>query len=102
MPSKSDILRSYREFVFLARRLPKDKQSQALNQARLEIRNNRNEQDEQKAGDMHRALVGRIGFLRMTLPKQKDRYSKSGIFVMREGELVEDTAYRDSRYCLCF
>ena len=97
MPSKADILRSYREFVLLANRLPRDRKLQALAQAKSEIRKNKQETDDQKAGDMHKALVGRIGFLRMTLPKQRDRYVKSGTFVMRKGVLVEDTAYREKR-----
>ena len=98
MSTKTDILRSYRELVFLARRLPKEKQLQALTQAKLEIRANKDEPDQGKASDMHKKLVGKVGFLRMTLPKQRDRYTTSGTFVLRDGTLVEDTAYRENRY----
>ena len=97
MSSKSDILRSYRELVHLVKRLPKDKQAQALSQAQKEIRANQGESDDGKISDMHKRLVGKIGFLRMTLPKLKDRFTKSGTFVLRDGRLVEDTAYRENR-----
>lgn len=98
MPKRADILRSYRELLFLIKRLPQEDSIAALQEAREKLKSRRHVTNELTASDMHKELVGKIGFLRMTLPRQaRDRYTRPGVFVMRDGILVEGRAGVDSR-----
>lgn len=98
MPSRTDILRSYRELLYLIRRLPPEKRVSAATEARATLKRNKDEVDALKASDMHKELMGKIGYLRLSLPRQLgDRYAKAGRFVLREGKLVEGEAERENR-----
>ena len=93
------VLQSYRELLHLIKRLPLSRQPAALLEARERVRANRGENNQQRALDMHKEMVGRIGFLRMSLPRQPgDRYARAGRFVLRGGELVEGEADRETRW----
>jgi hypothetical protein len=98
MPAKSDLLRSYRELVYLIKRLPDTQRIAALAEAKIAVRTNKDVSNESEASELHKLLVSKIGFLRMTQPRHsKDRYAKAGIFVVRDGELIEDSKKRESR-----
>lgn len=98
MPSKADILRSYRELLYLIKNLPKDSRLKALTEARDKVRENKHVQGEDKASELHKLLTSKIGFLRLSQPRKSgDKYAKSGVFVLRDGVLVEGSAQRESR-----
>lgn len=84
------VRRSYRELVRLIHRLPTSERDAALAKAREEMIRNASACDEEVA-DLHRALVGRICFLRMKVPKQARDASAVGVghFVVRDGKVVE-------------
>lgn len=96
---RGNILRSYREFLTLLQRLPRNAQLSARQEAKAKISTHRNETDSLKITDLHKELVAKISFLRMTTnrrPGERHRPS-SGTFVLREGELVESASDRESR-----
>eukprot|EP00241_Pyramimonas_parkeae_P008663 CAMPEP_0114231424 /NCGR_PEP_ID=MMETSP0058-20121206/4035_1 /TAXON_ID=36894 /ORGANISM="Pyramimonas parkeae, CCMP726" /LENGTH=99 /DNA_ID=CAMNT_0001342769 /DNA_START=230 /DNA_END=529 /DNA_ORIENTATION=+ len=53
------------------------------------MRMNTAESMEDKIIDLHKTLVGKVGWLRMTTPKLSGDRRGSGHYVMRDGELVE-------------
>lgn len=96
---RGNILRSYREFLTLLQRLPKNAYLSARQEAKAKILTHRNETDSLKITNLHKELVAKISFLRMTTnrrPGERHR-SSSGTFVLREGELVESASDRESR-----
>ena len=97
---RDNILRSYRELLTLLQRLPRDAQLSASKEAKARIRDHRKETDSLKITDLHKQLVARLSFLRMTTNRRpgERRQSTSGTFVMREGELVESASEREHRY----
>ena len=98
MPSKTDILRSYRELVYLIKRLPEQQQIAALAEAKATVRSNRTVSKESEASELQKIMVSKIGFLRMTQPRNsKDRYAKAGVYVVRDGEVVEGRGRMESR-----
>jgi hypothetical protein len=84
------VRRSYRELVRLINRLPRLERDAALVQAREEMIKHSSACDEEVA-DLHRALVSKICFLRMKVPKQARDASAVGVghFVVRDGRVVE-------------
>ena len=84
------VRRSYRELVRLIHRLPPSERNAALFKARDEMTRHDNACDEEVA-DLHRALVSKICFLRMKVPKQARDASAVGVghFIVREGKVVE-------------
>lgn len=101
MPTKADILRSYRELVYLIRRLPEGSNRAALTEARQEIYKNKDVQDETKLTELHKILTSKIGFLRLSQPRRAgDKYAKAGKFVLRDGKLTEQAAQRELRFVL--
>ncbi len=100
-PHRSNVLRQYRELVGLIKALPETQQDAALEKARATVRANRQEADPVKASDMLRDLVKQSSFLKTITPKYTARQgSSAGIFVLRDGELVEGRAIKESRYSL--
>ena len=98
MPTKTDILRSYRELLYVIKQLPKDSRANALIEAREKTRENKVVTDEAKAVELHKLLISKIGFIRLSQPRRAgDRYSKAGTFVLRDGMLREQEAERESR-----
>jgi len=98
MPSRSDILRSYRELVYLIKRLPEQRRLAALAELKEKVRSNKDVTKESEASELQKVMVSKIGFLRMTQPRNsKDRYASAGVYVVRNGELVKGTANRESR-----
>lgn len=98
MPTKADILRTYRELVYVVGRLPKGSRHKDLSEVKAKIRANRSAIDEAEVSDLHKQLVGKIGFLRLAHPRiAGDRYAGAGTFVVRDGIVVEDHAHRESR-----
>ena len=100
---RGNILRSYRELLTLLRRLPTDAQLSASREAKAKIRAHREETDSLKITDLHKQLVAKLSFLRMTTNRrQGERHqSSSGTFVLREGELVESASEREHRWFIC-
>ena len=98
-PAKAAVLRSYKELLTLIKRLPAPAKAEALQNARSSMRQHAAEQDEAKASDLHKELVAKIGFLRMTTPRRVGEPSRpgAGTFVLRKGELVQADAERTSR-----
>lgn len=95
----SNVLRNYRELLTLLKRLPESSYVSESQRAKQEILQHRNEADVLKVSDLHKRLVAKISFLRMTTtrrPGESQRH-KSGIFVLREGALVESEAEQQSR-----
>ncbi|KAK9865316.1 hypothetical protein WJX84_004707 [Apatococcus fuscideae] len=93
-----DQLRAARELVGLIKALPETQQDAALEKARATVRANRQEADPVKASDMLRDLVKQSSFLKTITPKYTARQgSSAGIFVLRDGELVEGRAIKESR-----
>ena len=97
---RGNILRSYRELLTLLQRLPRDSQLSAVKEAKAKIRAHREETDSLKVTDLHKQLVAKLSFLRMTTNRRpgERRQSTSGTFVLREGELVENASEREHRY----
>lgn len=96
---RGNILRSYRELLTLLQRLPRDSQLSAVKEAKAKIRAHREETDSVKVTDLHKQLVAKLSFLRMTTnrrPGERHR-PNSGTFVLREGELVESDSERELR-----
>ena len=99
-PAKAAVLRSYRELLTLIKRLAPPAKAEALQNARSSMRQHAAEQDAAKASDLHKELVAKIGFLRMTTPRRvgEPSHSGAGTFVLRKGELVQADAERTSRH----
>ena len=92
------MLRQYRELVGLIRSLPNREQADALQKARTTVRANSREADPVKASDMLRDLVKQSSFLKAVTPKHLGRSSgTSGVFVLRDGQLVEGRAVKETR-----
>lgn len=99
---RGNILRSYRELLTLLQRLPRDAQLSATKEVKAKIRAHREETDSLAITDLHKQLVAKLSFLRMTTsfrPGER-RQSISGTFVLREGELVESDREREHRWCI--
>lgn len=94
-----NILRSYRELLTLLQRLPRDARESASKEAKAKIRAHREETDSLKVTDLHKQLVAKLSFLRMTTNRRPGERSQStsGTFVLREGELVESACEREHR-----
>ena len=96
---RGNILRSYRELLTLLQRLPKDAQLSAGKEAKAKILAHQTETDSLKITDLHKQLVAKVSFLRMTTnrrPGERHRPA-SGTFVLREGALVETASEREQR-----
>lgn len=93
------VLRSFRELLSVSKRLAPDKQQQTVEEVKSAIRKHRAEADEAKVLDLHKQLVSRISFLRMTTPRQPGEPSRigAGVYVLRDGELVSEQAARSKR-----
>ena len=87
------MLRSYRELVRLLYRLPSNERGNGLHQAREAMRDHTTATQEEVA-DLHRALVSKICFMRMKVPKRHRDASAigSGHYVVREGKVVSGKA----------
>eukprot|EP00891_Asterochloris_glomerata_P001846 jgi/Astpho2/1846/e_gw1.00038.417.1_t len=98
-PAKAAVLRSYRELLTLIKRLAPSAKAEALQNARSSMRQHAAEQDAARASDLHKELVAKIGFLRMTTPRRagEPSHAGAGTFVLRKGELVQADAERTSR-----
>ena len=97
MPAKADILRSYRELLYVIKRLPKASPHKNLSEIKAKIRANKNVTDEAESSDLHKLLTSKIGFLRLSHPRVAgDRYAGSATFVVRDGNVVEGQALRES------
>lgn len=97
---RANILRSYRELLTLLKRLPGDSQLTAGKEAKARILTHRDETDSLKVTELHKQLVAKISFLRMTTtrrPGEKSRQA-SGTFILREGDLVETDSAREQRW----
>ena len=94
-----NVLRSYRELLSLLQRLPKDTQASAIKEAKAKILAHRGESDSIKTSDLHKQLVAKISFLRMTTVRRAGERHRptSGTFVLREGDLVESASEREQR-----
>ncbi|KAK9839159.1 hypothetical protein WJX74_010743 [Apatococcus lobatus] len=98
VPHRSNVLRQYRELLSLIKALPQEQQASALTKARATVKANSTEGDPVKASDMLRDLVKQSSFLKTITPKYTARQgSSAGIFVLRDGELVEGRAVKESR-----
>ena len=96
---RQNILRSYRELLTLLQRLPKDAHVSAAEEAKGKILAHRHESDSLKITDLHKQLVAKISFLRMTTVRRagEKHQPASGTFVLREGDLVETASEREQR-----
>lgn len=97
---RGNILRSYRELLTLLKRLPNDAQSAAGKEAKNEILAHRHETDSLKITDLHKQLIAKISFLRMTTTRRPGERSRqaSGTFILREGDLVETESASEQRW----
>ena len=102
---RGNILRSYRELLTLLRRLSNDAQSAAGKEAKTKILAHKDEIDSLKISDLHKKLIAKISFLRMTTtrrPGEKSRQA-SGTFILRKGDLVAtETAFENRCEGVCF
>ncbi len=96
---RGNILRSYRELLTLLKRLPNDAQSAAGKEAKNEILAHKHETDSLKITDLHKQLIAKISFLRMTTTRRPGERSiqASGIFILRGGDLVEAESSSEQR-----
>lgn len=79
-------------------RLPQSARQNALSEARATTKSNKDVADEGKATELHKLMISKIGFLRLSHPRRSgDRYAKAGNFVYRDGKLTEESAQRESR-----
>lgn len=99
LTTRSNVLRSYRELLTVLQRLPKSSYASEVQRAKHEIRQHRSETDAVKVSDLHKRLVARISFLRMTTIRRPGEAQKqgSGVFVLRDGALVQTEAEKQSR-----
>lgn len=96
---RGNVLRSYRELLTLLRRLSNDAQSAAGKEAKSKILAHKDETDSLKISDLHKQLIAKISFLRMTttrIPGEKSRQA-SGTFILRKGDLVATETAIESR-----
>lgn len=96
---RGNILRSYRELLTLLKRLPNDAQSAAGKEAKNEILAHRHETDSLKITDLHKQLIAKISFLRMTTTRRPGERARqaSGTFILRKGDLVEAESASEQR-----
>jgi hypothetical protein len=85
------VLATYRELISLIRRLPKEQQKSALEDARSKMRQHGNETDPALQLELFERLTAKLSFLRMITPRKPGETSMRGTgkFVLRNGELVE-------------
>ena len=97
---RGDILRSYRELLTLLKRLPVDKQASAVNEAKSTVLKHSTESDSLKITDLHKQLIAKISFLRMTTTRRPGEklHRGSGTFILRDGDLVATASHRESRW----
>lgn len=88
--NRTKVLAAYKELLSLIRRLPADRQAQALTEARATMRQHAGEADLGRQSDLFKQLAAKISFLRMVTPKRPGETSSigAGHFVLRDGELV--------------
>ena len=88
---RAKVLAAYKELLSLIRRLPNDRRTQALDEARQTMRHHATENDLSKQSDFFKQLAAKISFLRTITPRQPGDVSSigAGHFVLREGKLVE-------------
>ena len=96
---RSNILRSYRELLTLLKRLPESTFVEEYQQAKNEIAQHRYETDALKVSELHKQLIAKISFLRMTTTRRPGEPQRqgSGTFVLRGGALVESGSEQQSR-----
>ena len=96
---RSNILRSYRELLTLLKRLPESTFVKEYQQAKNEIEQHRYETDALKVSELHKQLIAKISFLRMTTTRRPGEPQRqgSGTFVLRGGALVESGSEQQSR-----
>ncbi|KAL0023067.1 hypothetical protein WJX79_008067 [Trebouxia sp. C0005] len=96
---RGNISRSYRELLTLLKRLPNDAQSAAGKEAKHKILANRHETDSLKITDLHKQLIAKISFLRMTTTRRPGERARqaSGTFVLRGADLVEAESAPEQR-----
>lgn len=94
------VLNSYRELVRLLHRLPWNERTNAMQEARHEMRKHVTASQEEVA-DLHRLLVGKISFLRMKVPKRHRDASAigSGHYIVRNGKVVHGKADQSTPRC---
>ena len=99
MAMRSNILRSYRELLTLLKRLPETTYANEYSQVRRGILQYRDETDALKVTDLHKQLIAKISFLRMTTTRRPGEVQRqgSGTFVLRDGVLVETESEQQSR-----
>ena len=88
---RAKVLAAYKELLSLIRRLPAERQTQALAEARQGMREHVHEDDLGRQSDLFKLLAARISFLRTITPKIPGDTSSigAGHFVLRDGKLVE-------------
>lgn len=89
---RAQVLKAYRDLVDVVRRSrPASDRESKLEEARATIRANAHQGEESKRADLLKELVARVSYLRIVTPKSgRGRHKReSGVFVVREGELVE-------------
>ncbi len=96
---RGNILRSYRELLTLLKRLPNDAQSVAGKEAKNEILAHQHETDSLKTTDLHKQLIAKVSFLRMTTTRRPGERSMqaSGTFILRGGDLVDAESASEQR-----
>ena len=98
MPTGTDILRSYRELIYVMRRLPEASRGPALAEARRKVRENASVSEEAEISELHKLMVSKIGYIRLSHPRRgSDKYIKGGTFVMRDGKLLDQPGRHESR-----
>ncbi len=87
---RTKVLAAYKELLSLIRRLPGDRQIEALAEARATMRQHAGESDLGRQSDLFKQLAAKISFLRMVTPKRSGETSSigAGHYVLRDGELV--------------
>ena len=96
---RSNILRTYRELLTLLKRLPESTYIEEYQRVKSEIVQHRHETDALKVTDLHKQLIAKVSFLRMTTTRRPGEPQRqgSGTFVLRGGALVESETEQQSR-----
>lgn len=100
MATTPHVLRHYREFLRLLRRLPSVVERRAaVKEAHTHMREQRGAEPE-RAADLARILVAKISFLRTKVPKLPRDTGRVGVghYVVRDGKVVEGRASALQRY----
>lgn len=82
------VLSKYRELLRLISRLPDQKKTDALAEARTLIRARRAETNPEQLLQHQKELSSKIGFLRIVTPRRPGEVG-AGSFVVRDGHLVQ-------------